>query len=224
MSLVSQASETTMRHPTGTFKASEEFKPRGKWTSLPESGLRVHLSCPKCNHRYPVVHERCGMHVEISNALPPNAICTACHGSGYSPCLPADIADCPKCGQQCRSVEQVVGSDSVERFRQRSPGTASPRRRPPRIKGRCSVCGSAYGIHTHHVDWNHDNNEKSNLTTLCQHCHEQVHKLGKPLFDQLRQRTRTDQEVRERLQTTSLARHRELYGSVPEVRQLSLFE
>ena len=212
------------RLPMPSFTATEEFNGRGKWTSLLQSAFRVHLTCPECNHRYPIVHAYCGLHVLLYDALSPPRTCQACLDSGHKDdSLPEDIADCPRCGLQCRSVEQVIGSNSIRRARPRSSRTSSPRRQPPRIKGQCSKCGSAYGVHTHHIDWNHDNNEKSNLTTLCHHCHEQVHKLGKPLFDQLGQRTADDPDVKQRLSDTSLARHQELYGRIAESNQLSLF-
>ena len=107
---------------------------------------------------------------------------------------------------------------------QRSSESSSARRRHPRIKGQCSVCESVYGIHTHHIDWNHDNNEKSNLTTLCHYCHEQAHKLGKPLFDKLRHMVVMDKEVRWALRSSSMERHRELYGPTPEVSPIRMFK
>ncbi len=213
-----------MQSAVPTFRASEEFKPRGKWISLPQSGLRVHLTCPGCNHRYPVVHKQCRMHVEISDVLRPNAKCTACQENGHEASLPADIADCPNCGLQCRSVEQVVGSDSVRRTGQRSPKDASTHRRAPRIKAPCFMCGSPYGINTHHIDWNHDNNAPANLATLCHHCHEQNHKLGKPLFDELRQRITNNPAEKEQLKSSSLKRHRELYCPVSYAHQPTLFD
>ena len=153
-------------------------------------------------------------------------MCQACIESGHKDVsLPEDIADCPKCGLQCRSVDQVVDSDSIQRadaaFSQAFQATP-PVLRESREHG--SSCGSSLGINTHHIDWNHDNNEKSNLTTLCHHCHEQAHKLGKPLFDRLGQEIGNDQEKSDRLRMSSANRHREVYGTVPELTQLPLFQ
>ena len=207
------------------FTATEDFVPRGKWTALPQSGFRVHLTCPDCNRRYPIVHSYCGLHVEMYDALAPRGKCTACLESGHmNVSLPEDIADCPHCGLQCRSVEQVVGSDSIRGARLRSSKPSSQRRRPPRSKGLCSVCGSNYGIHTHHIDWNHYNDEASNLTTLCHYCHEQAHKLGKPLFDELEQQTVGNPDAKEALKIRSRERHRELFGPIPQFVQLSMIE
>ena len=101
---------------------------------------------------------------------------------------------------------------------------AGKRQRAPRTKGPCYVCQSPYGIHTHHLDWNHDNNKANNLTILCHHCHEQAHKLGKPLFDELVQRVDSDSVEKEALRRSSLKRHRELYGSTPHVQQPRLLD
>lgn len=204
---------------TQTFVAVEEFRPKGKWTSLPEAALRVHLTCPECGHHYPVFHEQCGMHVEIAIALSPDANCGVCQSNGHDGLLPVDIADCPSCGLECRSTEQVVGADSIQRYELRSPRNVHAGRRPPRIKGPCVICGSHVGTEIHHIDWNHDNNAKSNLTTICRHCHEQAHKLGKPLFDELVQRVNSSFAEKEALRCSSLKRYHDLYGPIPDVKQ-----
>ena len=74
------------------------------------------------------------------------------------------------------------------------------------------MCGSLYGINTHHIDWNHQNNKADNLTVVCHHCHEQAHKLGKPLFDELIQRVAADPYKKEKLRTRSVERHWQLYS------------
>ena len=122
-----------------SFTATEEFNGRGKWTSLLQSAFRVHLTCPECNHRYPIVHAYCGLHVLLYDALSPPRTCQACLDSGHKDdSLPEDVADCPRCGLQCRSVEQVVGSESIRRAMLRSSNATSRRLRPPRSKAKCS--------------------------------------------------------------------------------------
>ena len=42
----------------------------------------------------------------------------------------------------------------------------------------CRICfvSTSYGpLHVHHIDYNRSNNEDSNLVTLCNTCHKQVH-------------------------------------------------
>ena len=205
------------------FRATEGLKTRGKWTALPESALRVYLTCPVCRHRYPLVHEFCGMHVEVATALSPRTQCTACAYSGQVASLPVGIADCPNCGLECRAVEEVEGAESIARSVRQQPIQKNSRPRSPRIIGPCSVCGSHYGIHTHHVDWNHNNNEPGNRVTICHWCHEQADKLGKPLFDKLIERVEGNPEEKERLRRSSIARHNELFGPSPDVQQPRLF-
>jgi len=43
-------------------------------------------------------------------------------------------------------------------------------------KGYCEICGSTTELQVHHIDCNRDNNAPSNLITLCQTCHAQIHK------------------------------------------------
>ena len=92
-----------------SFHALEEFKPKGKWTSLPEEALRVYMTCPRCSYKYPLVHSLCGLHVEVKTALSYNAQCPTCAADGRYADLPLGVADCPKCGLECRSVEQAEG-------------------------------------------------------------------------------------------------------------------
>ena len=200
------------------FIVSEAFEPKLKWTSLPEAAIRVNLICPRCDISYPVCHRECGMHVKIAIALSSKAICTVCHDSGHDGALPVDIADCPNCGLECRTMDQVVSSNSVRCSKQQFPRNANESRRLPKVKGSCHLCGSQYGIHTHHLDWHHDNNRASNLTTLCHYCHEQAHKLGKPLFDRLFQRVNSNAAERDMLRHSSLQRHRELFGPISDIR------
>lgn len=53
---------------------------------------------------------------------------------------------------------------------------------------RCRICGNGpedldCALNVHHKDYNRDNNESSNLVTLCRYCHKQVHTEGyKPIL------------------------------------------
>ena len=39
----------------------------------------------------------------------------------------------------------------------------------------CSHCGSTNGLVIHHMDFNHSNNDPSNLVCLCRSCHASLH-------------------------------------------------
>lgn len=174
--------------------------------------------------RYPVYHRQCGMHIKIAIALSSNATCTVCRNNGQDGALPEDVADCPNCGLKCRTPEKVVRSNSIRCWEQQSSTNADTSRRLPKIKGPCYLCGSLYAIHIHHIDWHHDNNHVSNLLALCHYCHEQAHKLGKPLFDRLIQMVNSNSAVKDMLRNTSLQRHRELFGPIPDIRQTRLLD
>ena len=49
------------------------------------------------------------------------------------------------------------------------------RRAKKNKKEKCCICGHAENLHLHHVDKNFHNNDPSNLMTLCQSCHHDVH-------------------------------------------------
>lgn len=87
------------------------------------------------------------------------------------------------------------------------------------------ACGSSVGIHKHHIDWHHDNNDISNLTVRCHHCHEQEHKLGKDGFEDVIRVITSNPTLKREMQKTSVDRHRELHGPAePNIRQLGLFD
>jgi 5-methylcytosine-specific restriction endonuclease McrA len=44
-----------------------------------------------------------------------------------------------------------------------------------RDNGECRECGSETNLEVHHKDRNQDNNNKSNLITLCTRCHTKEH-------------------------------------------------
>ena len=48
-----------------------------------------------------------------------------------------------------------------------------------RDKNKCQWCGGEEKLEVHHFDLNPNNNEISNLKTLCFKCHKKVHKLEK---------------------------------------------
>ena len=57
----------------------------------------------------------------------------------------------------------------------------------------CYLCGVQEGLHRHHIDWNHSNNERFNLMWLCSRCHTEVHKgsyLSREEFNAIRGRVK----------------------------------
>lgn len=46
------------------------------------------------------------------------------------------------------------------------------------IKDKCYICGGVNNLVVHHIDFNHDNNDKNNLITLCNKCHGQIHNFN----------------------------------------------
>jgi len=51
-------------------------------------------------------------------------------------------------------------------------------KRPSDYLGRkeCLQCGAIGDLHQHHLDWNHDNNDPSNVVLLCETCHTFIHR------------------------------------------------
>jgi 5-methylcytosine-specific restriction endonuclease McrA len=46
-----------------------------------------------------------------------------------------------------------------------------------RDDGKCVRCGSTKDLQVHHKDWNHTNNDPSNLETICGECHRREHRV-----------------------------------------------
>jgi len=84
-------------------------------------------------------------------------------------------------------------------------------RKVKRIKGSCFLCGNP-ALEVHHADWNHANNSPENLRLVCEWCHVQAHKLGKPQFEELFDRVRKDSEKMAALRQTSKEWHSKLHG------------
>lgn len=45
----------------------------------------------------------------------------------------------------------------------------------------CRICrndGDGAALNVHHIDWDRENNQDSNLVTLCAPCHQAVHREG----------------------------------------------
>lgn len=45
-------------------------------------------------------------------------------------------------------------------------------------KVECSVCSCGDNLETHHIDFNHKNNDLDNLITLCKRCHTIITQCG----------------------------------------------
>jgi len=71
----------------------------------------------------------------------------------------------------------------------------------------CQVCGFTKGLQDHHIDWNRNNNSVGNLQRLCQWCHIQAHKLGKPEFDRLQEIVNADSDKKAELEKTASKYH-----------------
>lgn len=52
-----------------------------------------------------------------------------------------------------------------------------------RDNGCCRICGREHDLHVHHIDYNRLNNADTNLVTLCQSCHQAVHKENYKPYD-----------------------------------------
>ena len=68
-----------------------------------------------------------------------------------------------RCGQSCANRKTEVTKDA-QHWRARQHRASN-----------CSECGTAQGLHVHHVDRNPANNEPTNLLTLCASCHLRLH-------------------------------------------------
>ena len=69
--------------------------------------------------------------------------------------------------------------------------------------GPCVACGQHRGLQRNHIDWNHDNNAPDNVQVLCEWCHKEAHRLGKPQFDELLVWVNRYPELRAALRTSS---------------------
>lgn len=185
------------------FKVRRQFNPRGKWTALPQAGLRVWLTCPRCRHEYRLVHDFCGIAIDVKEALVLRE-CSVCKENGQDYRILEGIADCPSCGLECRGLTQV--EDEYQ-----SSSTPRDINKVKPIKGSCFVCGNP-ALEKHHADWNHANNSPENLRLVCEWCHLQAHKLGKPLFEQLVDRVRKDPKEITGLRQASQEWHGKLHG------------
>ena len=194
------------------FSVRREFNPKGKWTVLPQSGLRVYLTCPRCHSEYPLIHKMCGMHLDVAEAIGDNARCHVCYDNMQDASMSEDVADCPSCHLECRTLDQI--QDSLPHFSPSATDGRPRQRRTPRsqelLQRPCQACGSPKGLHIHHSDWNHDNNSPQNLMVLCEYCHMEAGKLGQRLFDKLLKRVGRNPDDRVQLR----ARSDEWYGSL----------
>lgn len=67
------------------------------------------------------------------------------------------------CGQSCGNTKREVVNDTLH-WRARKHLAAA-----------CQVCGTTERLHVHHIDRNPENNETTNLATLCASCHLKLH-------------------------------------------------
>lgn len=187
------------------FKVRRQFTPKGKWTSFPQSGLRVWLRCPRCLHEYRLAHAFCGIAIEVEEAFVIRE-CGVCKENGQEAGIPESIADCPSCGLECRDIAKVENE-----YQSNSALRNSYKVKPIKpVKGRCFVCSNP-ALEMHHADWNHSNNSPRNLIPVCEWCHMKAHHLGRDLFNQLVHRVHTDHESMATLRQTSKDWYRKLH-------------
>ncbi|HEX2578646.1 MAG TPA: HNH endonuclease [Aquihabitans sp.] len=67
------------------------------------------------------------------------------------------------CSQSCGNTKVDVTKDAHHWRARQHRGVA------------CEDCGTTKGLHVHHVDRDHTNNDPSNLRTLCGSCHLRLH-------------------------------------------------
>ena len=60
-----------------------------------------------------------------------------------------------------RRKEGLMKQDTVNYWKHRKPY--------------CEICGSSENLEVHHIDFNHGNNDVSNLITACESCHRRIH-------------------------------------------------
>jgi hypothetical protein len=81
----------------------------------------------------------------------------------------------PTCNY-CRKKEYGKGDEKSQRKRYKLK-TIRPYREA--LKATCEKCGfvpvNSCQLDIHHVDWDHENNDASNLKTLCANCHRLEH-------------------------------------------------
>lgn len=186
------------------FKLSVREKKSGRgFTILPEAFFRKYLTCPRCGCCYEIKCPVCGMSADMEVGC---EYCPFCEGNGQHTILPENHFDCPSCGLQCRSAEDL---DSEYDFCGSifSREAKRPLKQPPlparETDKHCLVCDSSTNIERHHLDWNHENDDPQNIGYLCDYCHMRAHNLGKPLFDKLCARVRKDPSLRESIRQSA---------------------
>lgn len=150
-----------------------------------------YLTCPKCGHKYTVHHDYCREPLDIEYALVRHK-CKSCvyYGRYKNSRLSATVMDCPKCGEMCRNLKDTDIIEITVTRRKRQKRT--PRSALKGLPDYCECCGFTEDLQVHHKDWNHINNDPTNLQMLCKYCHVQARNLGKPLFEELLKRVKSN--------------------------------
>ena len=178
---------------------------------LIEASTKVFLTCPECHHRYELRHSHCGMPLHVKDALERHT-CEVCMSNGQDPyaILPLEVADCPKCGHKCRTIEDIEEPKITKVYHTRRNRLPPANKR--HLPRQCEACGFTSGLEVHHKDWNHRNNNPENLQVLCKWCHVQASKLGAPEFERMLEIVRLDQSLK-----TSLRKSAEdFYNRLPK--------
>jgi 5-methylcytosine-specific restriction endonuclease McrA len=67
------------------------------------------------------------------------------------------------CSLTCANTNAVVGKNAHHRRAKKFRATT------------CALCRATEGLHVHHLDRNHENDDPTNLITLCASCHLKLH-------------------------------------------------
>jgi len=79
--------------------------------------------------------------------------------------------------KKCRKRKKKIKTQKKKKKIIRIDGWAKIRKKIlDRDNYACRICCQYWDLHVHHIDYNRENNDSSNLVTLCPPCHAQVHR------------------------------------------------
>lgn len=142
------------------------------------------VTCPICGGKKAWGGARCRNCYGLSKRTGQEHPCGNCGKMTYR--SPAQLSGSPRtygvfCSKRCAGL--AIRGEKNAYFEHGRMAALYPPEFPaikPRILKRdgrkCLLCGAHSGLHVHHIDRDRENNDPSNLATLCRDCHSAQHR------------------------------------------------